>query len=78
MYNVAVEADNDGESESEEARAKLCAFSELTKKQKLWVKIFIALFVLAAAVGLGVGISRAVGGGVWAGNGHNKQIPTGS
>lgn len=28
MYNVAVETDNDGESESEEARAKLCAFSE--------------------------------------------------
>jgi hypothetical protein len=47
----------------------------LDKKQKLWCKIFIALFIVAAAVGLGVGISRAVGGGVWTGNGKTKQIP---
>ncbi|OCK95372.1 uncharacterized protein K441DRAFT_80314 [Cenococcum geophilum 1.58] len=60
-------------------REQSCApFRNLTRKQKLWVKILIALFVVAAAVGLGVGISRAVGGGVWAGNGHNKQIPNGS
>lgn len=48
----------------------------LDKKQKLWAKIFIALFIIAAAVGLGVGISRAVGGGVWSGNGSNKKIPS--
>ena len=40
-----------------------------------WVYLAIALFVVAAAVGLGVGISRAVGGGVWSGNGQSKQIP---
>ncbi|KAF2034637.1 hypothetical protein EK21DRAFT_85216 [Setomelanomma holmii] len=50
-------------------------FKNLTSKQRLWAKIVIALLVVAAAVGLGVGISRAVGGGVWAGQGKNKEIP---
>lgn len=57
-------------------RKRGCAFfRNLTNKQRLWAKIVIALLVIAAAVGLGVGISRAVGGGVWAGNGQSKQIP---
>jgi hypothetical protein len=50
-------------------------FKNLTSKQRLWAKIIIALIVVAAAVGLGVGISRAVGGGVWAGDGKSKEIP---
>ena len=50
-------------------------FKNLTNKQRLWAKIIIALIVVAAAVGLGVGISRAVGGGVWAGQGRSKEIP---
>jgi hypothetical protein len=57
-------------------RARGCnLFKNLTSKQRLWAKIIIALIVVAAAVGLGVGISRAVGGGVWAGDGKNKEIP---
>lgn len=52
-------------------------FKNLTSKQRLWAKIIIALVVVAAAVGLGVGISRAVGGGVWAGQGKSKEIPSG-
>jgi hypothetical protein len=57
-------------------RARGCnLFKNLTSKQRLWVKIVIALIVVAAAVGLGVGISRAVGGGVWAGDGKSKEIP---
>jgi hypothetical protein len=57
-------------------RTKGCnLFKNLTSKQRLWAKIVIALIVVAAAVGLGVGISRAVGGGVWAGQGRNKEIP---
>ncbi|KAF2842641.1 hypothetical protein M501DRAFT_993383 [Patellaria atrata CBS 101060] len=47
----------------------------LNKRQKLWVKILIALFIVAAAVGIGIGISRAVGGGVWAGKGETHAIP---
>ncbi|KAH7391844.1 hypothetical protein BKA66DRAFT_413193 [Pyrenochaeta sp. MPI-SDFR-AT-0127] len=57
-------------------RTRGCAFfRNLTSKQRLWAKIIIALLVVAAAVGLGVGISRAVGGGVWAGQGKSKEIP---
>jgi hypothetical protein len=57
-------------------RARGCTlFKNLTGKQRLWIKIVIALLVVAAATGLGVGISRAVGGGVWAGQGRNKEIP---
>lgn len=65
----------------EKARARKAArggcnpMRNLSKKQKLWVKIFIAMFVVAAAVGLGIGISKAVGGGVWAGKGESRQIP---
>lgn len=50
-------------------------FQGLTSKQRIWIKIVIALLVIGAAVGLGVGISRAVGGGVWAGDGKSKEIP---
>ncbi|KAF1943606.1 hypothetical protein EJ02DRAFT_124595 [Clathrospora elynae] len=57
-------------------RKRGCAFfRNMTNKQRLWAKIIIALLVVAAAVGLGVGISRAVGGGVWAGAGKSKEIP---
>lgn len=57
-------------------RKRGCAFfRNLTNKQRMWAKIIIALLVVAAAVGLGVGISRAVGGGVWAGQGKNREIP---
>lgn len=57
-------------------RKRGCAFfRNLNSKQRLWAKLVIGLLVIAAAVGLGVGISRAVGGGVWAGNGQSKEIP---
>ncbi|RYN24738.1 hypothetical protein AA0115_g7948 [Alternaria tenuissima] len=59
-------------------RKRGCAFfRNLTNKQRMWAKIIIALLVIGAAVGLGVGISRAVGGGVWAGDGRSKEIPHG-
>jgi hypothetical protein len=56
-------------------RARGCnLFRNLNSKQRLWVKILIGLLVLGAAVGLGIGISKAVGGGVWAGDGKSKPI----
>ncbi|KAJ4370692.1 hypothetical protein N0V83_005213 [Neocucurbitaria cava] len=64
------------DKQKREKRTRGCAFfRNLTSKQRLWAKIIIALLVIAAAVGLGVGISRAVGGGVWAGQGKSKEIP---
>jgi hypothetical protein len=47
----------------------------LTKKQKFAAHIVIALVIIGAAVGIGVGVSRAVGGGVWSGQGQSKPIP---
>lgn len=44
----------------------LCGcMAKLDKKTRMWVKVLIALIVVGAAVGVGLGISRAVGGGVW-------------
>lgn len=37
----------------------------LSKKQRLWVKILIAMIIVGAAVGLGIGISKATGSGVF-------------
>jgi len=37
----------------------------LSNKTRMVIKILIAVFVTGAAVGIGVGVSKAVGGGVW-------------
>ncbi|KAF2441348.1 hypothetical protein P171DRAFT_95553 [Karstenula rhodostoma CBS 690.94] len=56
-------------------RAKGCSFfHRLSNKQRLWAKIVIALFLVAAAAGTGVGISKAVGGGVWKKPGEHGPI----
>ncbi|KAF2142163.1 uncharacterized protein K452DRAFT_227208 [Aplosporella prunicola CBS 121167] len=50
-------------------------WGDLSRKQKMWIKILIGLTIVALAVGLSVGISRAVGGGVWTGTGESHTIP---
>lgn len=56
-------------------RAKGCnMFRNLNSKQRLWAKILIAMIIVAAAVGLGIGISKAVGGGIWKGRGQTAEI----
>ena len=37
----------------------------LSKRQKLWIKILIAMVIVGAAIGLGIGISKATGSGVF-------------
>ncbi len=49
---------------------------KLNKRQKLWAKIIIALLIVGAAVGIGIGISKAVGAGVW--KSTNEQAPIGN
>jgi hypothetical protein len=44
------------------------------KRQKLIVTLIIALFIIGAAVGIGVGVSKAVGGGVTKVGGGTKPI----
>ncbi len=40
-------------------------FKRMSKKQKFWVKVLIAIVIIGAITGLGVGITKAVGGGVF-------------
>jgi len=50
-------------------------WGNMSKKQRLWAKILLAFCLLALVAGLGVGITRAVGGGVWSGKSSQKTIP---
>ncbi|MCJ1471808.1 hypothetical protein MMC13_000449 [Lambiella insularis] len=47
---------------------------KLSKKQKLWAKILIALFVIGAAVGIGIGVSLYVHAGVYKSPDQQEQI----
>ncbi|CAF9906172.1 MAG: hypothetical protein HETSPECPRED_006090 [Heterodermia speciosa] len=49
----------------------------LSKKQKLWIKLVIALAIVGAAVGLGLGIAKATGTGVWKNANAQTQIGDG-
>jgi len=50
----------------ERGRQALCGWmAGMPKKTQIWIKIGIALLVIGAAIGIGVGVSRAVGGGIW-------------
>lgn len=51
------------------------SWGRMDKRQRLWFKILVALLIAGMAVGLGVGISRAVGGGVWSSSGQTVAIP---
>lgn len=48
--------------------------SRFDKRQRLWIKILIAVFIVGVAIALGVGISKAVGSGVWSSNGGTQPI----
>lgn len=47
----------------------------LTRKQRIAIRLLLFFIVVALGVGVAIGISRAVGGGVWNKNGSVKQIP---
>jgi len=49
----------------------------LSKKQRLWIQIVVALLLVGAVTGLGVGITKAVGGGVFR-NYNTPEAPVGS
>ena len=51
-------------------------FNRLSKKQRFWVKILLAIVVIGAITGLGVGITKAVGGGVFR-TSSNSSAPIG-
>lgn len=49
-------------------------WAKLNKKQKLWTKLAIALFLVGVAVAIGVGISVAVKGSYYVTDGSSKDI----
>ena len=51
-------------------------FQRMSKKQKFWAKVFIAILIIGAITGLGVGITKAVGGGVFR-TSSNTSAPIG-
>ena len=52
-------------------------FKRLSKKQKIVVHTIIVILLIAAITGLGVGISKAVGGGVFRTT-NNSNAPIGN
>lgn len=50
----------------ERGKHNLCGWmAGMPKTTQMWIKILIAALVIGGAVGVGIGISRAVGGGIW-------------
>lgn len=48
-----------------------------TKTQRMIIRIFVALLVCGAIVGVAVGITRSVNGGVWSGKGSSHDFDRG-
>jgi len=54
----------------------LCApMRKLSRRNRIIVSVVMALTIVAAAIGIGLGVSRAYNGSLWAGSGKNKPIP---
>lgn len=62
--------------QQKEKRRRCDYFKALSRKQRMAVKIFIAILIVGTMVGIAVGITAAVGGGVWRAN--NRQTSIGS
>ena len=52
-------------------------FLRMSKRQKFWAKVLTAILVIGAITGLGVGITKAVGGGVFR-TSSNTSAPIGN
>lgn len=62
---------------AKQKRRRCDPFSRLSKKQKIVAQTLIVLLLVGAITGLGIGISKAVGGGVWR-TSNNSNAPIGS
>ncbi|KAI9892803.1 MAG: hypothetical protein M1814_000962 [Vezdaea aestivalis] len=53
-------------------------WQRIDKKTKTWIKILLAILFVGGMIGIGLGVSKAVGGGVWKGQKQsNAQIGDG-
>lgn len=67
------------EMRRQRAKIGLCGcMAGLNKKTKIWIKLLIAFIVVGTAIGVGLGISRAVGGGIWKSNSNSNAPIKGS
>lgn len=59
----------------EKRRQETCnPLKNLDKRMKIIIKVLIILLVIGGATGLGIGISKAVGGGIWKSSNSTKPI----
>ncbi|MCJ1339084.1 hypothetical protein MMC09_004373 [Bachmanniomyces sp. S44760] len=64
------------QSQTQLCKKSASPWKNLSMKQRLWIKVLIALIIVGAAVGIGVGVSKATGAGVW--KNDNSQTPIGN
>ncbi|CBF85640.1 predicted protein [Aspergillus nidulans FGSC A4] len=79
LYDV-----EEGQTEGRDSRTKLKLWAQkkkycdclsgLSNGQRMAVKIAIAVLLVGSMVGVALGITAAVGGGVWRGENHTEQI----
>ncbi|PGH03932.1 hypothetical protein GX51_03768 [Blastomyces parvus] len=81
-YQVPVKPSMDGQASDRglwgcpnTTRKKSKWLGRLTRKQRLAVKVLIALFIAGSMVGIGLGISISLGGGVWKSKNQQGEIP---
>ena len=60
--------------EKQHERRGCSPFRRMSKKQKFWVQAVLAILIIGAFTGLGLGISKAVGGGVFK-NSQDSSAP---
>ena len=46
----------------------------MSPRKKLLIKLFIALIIVSVAVAIGLGVSKAVGAGIWKSDGQTRPI----
>ena len=55
--------------------SRACApYRRLTKEQRIALQVILAILIVGAATGLGIGISKACGAGVWKSDNHEAPI----
>lgn len=63
--------------EKQQKKKGCSPFNRMSKKQKFWVQALLAVLIVGAFTGLGLGISKAVGGGVFK-NSQDSSAPISS
>jgi len=56
-------------------KASCACWGEMSKKQRALVLTVVFLLVVGAAIGVGIGVSKRVGGGVVTKDGNNTPLP---